>query len=667
LLYEMLTATQAFQGDTVSDTLAAVLKTEPDWKLLPSNTPRAVVDLLHRCLQKDPKLRLRDIGEARIAIDHSRHAGDDPAAAPAATAPVSRGRRDAMWAAASVAVAVLAFLGARAFTPTPPSPPVRKFSIDLPVQRGKMINEFSVALSRDGNQLAYVHNDRLWVRRLSSFDAHELAGTEGAEMPFWSPDGEFLGYLSGSELRRIPAEGGKSQIICNVPGGFTGGRQACWTEDGRVLFTTGGGGIFAVNALGGEVKEIVPLQKTEQDYHEVSELPGGRGLLYSPHLRNAGTMSLYLYADGKRKELLTLPGARVWQPRYDPSGHILFRRTPTSSGLWAVPFSLESLSVTGDPFLVEADAAEPCPAADGMLAFRHGGESGRYQLAWVGRSGRVIEAISEVTGRIGQGAVSPDGKRVAATIEESDNMDVWVFDLARGTRTRLTFDSGSDVRPQWTPDGSTVVYFNSSKGYVMSRAADGTGLEQALFPGWTPTMSPDGRFVVYEFDNGIALRPFPVDTTIAPTVVVVGNPDAVQPVVSPDGNYLAYVSNESGRWEVYVTRFPSGEGKWQVSTDGGTWPRWSRRGDRLYYQFNLALSEVDVDLNGGVTLGRPHALFRGDSVGVNLNPSTNFDTSQGDRFVVNVSAGDEAEREMLRIRIVQNWYEEFRNQTAKED
>ncbi|HEU4928835.1 MAG TPA: protein kinase, partial [Candidatus Krumholzibacteria bacterium] len=281
VLYEMLTGTQAFQGDTVSDTLAAVLKTEPNWSLLPANTPRSVRDLLHRCLQKDPKLRLRDIGEARIAIDHARHA-EEPAPTMTSTAPASRSRRDAMWAAAALVVGAIAFFGARAFAPASPSPPVRKFSIDLPVQRGTMVNEFSVALSRDGNQLAYVHNGRLWVRRLSSFDAHELAGTEGAEMPFWSPDGEFLGYLSGSELRRIPAEGGKSQIICNVPGGFTGGRQASWSEDGRVVFTTGAGGIFAVNALGGEIKEIVPLnEKTEQDYHEVSELPGGRGLLYA--------------------------------------------------------------------------------------------------------------------------------------------------------------------------------------------------------------------------------------------------------------------------------------------------------------------------------------------------------------------------------------------------
>ncbi|HEU4928456.1 MAG TPA: hypothetical protein VFU38_01400, partial [Candidatus Krumholzibacteria bacterium] len=369
-------------------------------------------------------------------------------------------------------------------------------------------------------------------------------------------------------------------------------------------------------------------------------------------------------ANGERKELLALPGARIWQPRYDASGHILFRRTPTSPGIWAIPFSLESLSVTGDPFLVEADAAEPCPAGDGTLAFRQGGESGRYQLAWVNRTGRVIEAISEVSGRIGQGVISPDGKRVAATIEESDNMDIWVFDLGRGTRTRLTFDSGSDIRPQWTPDGSTLVYFNTSKGYVMSRAADGTGLEEVLFPGFTPTMSPDGRFVVYEIDDSIKLRPFPVDTTVAPTVVVTGNPDAVQPSVSPDGKYLAYASNESGRWEIYVTRFPSGEGKWQVSTDGGSWPRWNRRGDRLYYQFNSTLSEVDVDGGGGIALGRPHALFRGDSLGVNLNPSTSFDTMQGDRFVVNVSAGDESERQMLRIRIVQNWFEEFRGQVA---
>ncbi len=669
VLFEMLTGTQAFQGDTVSDTLAAVLKTNPEWSLLPAQTPRAIRDLLHRCLEKDPKLRLRDIGEARIAIDHARHGGEEAVPAPAVSAP-PRKSRDLLWAAGAVVLAAAAFLGARALAPEPPALPLRKFSIDLPIQRGQVINEFSVALSPDGQQLAYVHDNRLWVRPLSSFDAHELAGTEGAEMPFWSPDGAQVGYVNGSELRRIATEGGKSQVICNVPGGFTGGRQACWTEDGRIVFTTGAGGIFEVNAVGGEVKEVVPLiEKTEQDYHEVSELPGGRGYLYVPHLTNAGTSKMVLYANGERKELLAVAGARLWQPRYSPSGHIVFRRTPTSSGIWALPFSLQTLSVTGEPFLVEAEAAEPCPASDGTLAFRHGGESGQYQLAWVDRSGRMLAPISDVGGRIGQPAISPDGKRVAAAVEEGDNLDVWVFDLDRGTRTRLTFDPGSDVRPTWTPDGSTVVYLNTARSAIMSRAADGTGVEQFQCRGYVPAMSPDGRFVVFEEDgvdtkSDILMRPFPVDTSIAAVSVVASMSSETSPVVSPDGQHVAYTSDESGRWEVYLARFPSGEGKWQVSTSGGTWPAWNRRGTRLYYQFNNMLYEVDVDARSGLSLGRPHTLFRADSLGINLNPTSNFDVADGDRFVVNHSAGDEKGRQMLRIRVVQNWFEEFTENQA---
>ena len=671
VLFEMLTGTQAFQGETVSDTLAAVLKTEPNWGLLPANTPRSIVELLHRCVQKDPKLRLRDIGEARIAIDHARHGGDEPAAVSAVAAPAPRKRRDLMWAAASVAVAALAFFGARAFTPTPTPEAVRKFTIDVPVEHGKLVNEFSLAASRDGSKVAYLHGGRLWVRSLSNFDAHELVETEGAEMPFFSADGEHVGYLIGNELRRISVDGGKSQVICTMSGGFTGGRQAWWTEDGRVVFTTGAGGIYEVNALGGEPKEIVPVVKaTESDYHEVSVLPGNRGYLYVPHKIDAGTNSMALYANGERKELLSVDNARLWEPRYTLSGHIIFRRTASNSGIWALPFSLETLKVTGEAFMIAADAAEPCPAEDGTLVYREGGESGHRQLAIVDRKGQVTQAISEVGGRIGQPVVSPDRKRVAASIEESENFDIWVFDLERGTRTRLTFDASADTRPAWTPDGLTVVYFSPGRGNIMSRAADGTGPEQVLGRGRGPTITPDGKYVVYEFDQehtqtDILMRPFPFDSTVAPTPVVATANTEYQPAVSPDGRYLAYSSLESGRGEVYLTRFPSGEGKWQVSTGGGGWARWARDGTRIYYQSNGVLSEVAADLRTGVSLGRPTAIVRADSTSLVINPTTNFDVMDGNHFVLTVSPRSQQERELLRIRIVQNWFEEFRQQTAK--
>ena len=669
VVYEMLTGVLAFPGDTVSDTLAAVLKTEPDWSLLPSNTPRSIRDLLHRCLQKDPKLRLRDIGEARIAIDHARH-GEEAAVTATAPAAPARGRRDALWGAAAIAVAVLAFFGARAMTPAPDPSPVRKFSIELPITRGNVLKEFTVALSRDGQNIAYIHENHLWVQPLTSFEARKLDDTEGAEMPFWSYDGTHIGYLHESELRRISAEGGKSQIICAVPGGMTGGRQAQWTEDGRVVFTSGGGGLFEVNALGGEIKEFLAVQpKTESDFHEVSVLPGNRGYLFVAHKLSGGVSSLFLYANGERKELLNLNDARIWQPRYAPSGHIIFRRTPSSSGIWALPFSLKSLSVTGAPFLVAAEGAEPCAAEDGTLLFRHGGETGRFQLAWLDGTGRMLEPISDVTNRIANPAISRDGKRVAAVVDETENRDIWVFDVERGTRTRLTFDTTADVRPAWTPDGSTIVYTNTGRGVLMQCAADGSGTAQTLCRGFAPELSPDGKHVFYELDgektqSDIWMRPFPVDSTVAATPIVVAATNQITAQVSPDGRYMAYVSFEAGHPEVYLTTLPSGEGKWQVSNGGGAYPRWSTRGDYLYFWFNGLLSRVSVDTSAGVALSRSTPVFRTDSLTVSITVTNGFDLIDADRLAFVVGVGDEADWQSLKIRIVENWFEEFRSQVA---
>ncbi len=363
VLYEMLTGRQAFLGDTVSDTLASVLKTHPDAGVLPENTPRAIRDLLKRCLEKDARLRLRDIGEARIIIDQARHAGpeSEPAAAVAVPAGgAARFRANLVWGVATLVIATAAFFASRAVTPVRRDAPLRKIAIELDEKEHSQ-SPFRVALSPDGKRIAYILNDRLWVRDLSKLEGVEIPGTEKAEIPFWSPDGEQIGYRVGSTFRRVSASGGNSTVVSNTNESFTGGSGAVWTEDDRILFTTGARGIMEVPALGGDPVEVVPHEDRETDLHEPDALPGGRGYLFVPHKEEGGPNSIVVFADGKRKTLLTLPEHRIWTPRYSDTGHVLFRRTPSNVGIWALPFSLSSLEATGEPFLVALDGSEPCP------------------------------------------------------------------------------------------------------------------------------------------------------------------------------------------------------------------------------------------------------------------------------------------------------------------
>ncbi|MDH5626792.1 MAG: serine/threonine-protein kinase, partial [Candidatus Krumholzibacteria bacterium] len=384
VLYEMLTGSQAFVGDTVSDTLASVLKTQPDAAALPDNTPRVIRELLRRCLEKDAKLRLRDIGEARIAIDTARHAGPDEAGgAAAAAAPVdgaARFRANLVWGVATLAIAAAAFFASRLVTPARHDAPLRKLAIAVDDTDGGM-SAMRLALSPDGQRIAYIANDRLWVRELSSLEPAEIPGTEKAEIPFWSPDGTQIGYRIGSTFYRVSASGGKGTVVSATSESFTGGSGAAWTQDDRIVFTTGAKGILEVPALGGDPVEIVPKLPDETDIHEPSVLPGGRGYLFVSHLQSGGPRDLVVFANGERKTLLSLPNQRLWTPRYASTGHILFRRTPTNSGIWALPFSLSSLEATGEPFLVALDGSEPCPGPGGLLLYRAGGGVASMQFA----------------------------------------------------------------------------------------------------------------------------------------------------------------------------------------------------------------------------------------------------------------------------------------------
>jgi Tol biopolymer transport system component len=490
-------------------------------------------------------------------------------------------------------------------------------------------------------------------------------------VPAWSPDGKEIAYRVGSTYHRISAEGGNPTVVSATQNTFAGGSATWWTEDGRILYSTGGSTIMQVRALGGDPTELFPLPEDASDIHEPSELPGGRGVLFVPHLKNGGPHEIRLWAGGKFKTLLKNADQRLWDPRYSSTGHILYRRSPNNTGIWALPFSLSTLEVTGEPFLVALEGAEPCPGPNGMLVFHTGAEQPAVSIAILGRDGTLESRVSDNFEVVGGPALSPDAKRLAAVISEKNNGDIWVFDLARGTRTRLTFAPGWDVAPAWSPDGASIYYTVVATGLIMVTPADGSGNARVVHHGFICTISPDGKWMAFE-DDGKATRsdifavPMPADSATKTIPIVQTPAQEHYPAISPDGRYIAYTSNESGTDEVYLTRFPEPGGKWQVSTQGGSRPRWDRARGVLYYASPTKIMEVEVLTSPTIQLGTPREVMDVAKSHLIMGRVANYDFFPGGKRMVGSYTGDLVQKPRLEIAVVENWPAEFKtDQTAK--
>ncbi|HSA92702.1 MAG TPA: protein kinase [Terriglobales bacterium] len=659
VLFEMLAGRQAFSGETVSDTMASILKLDPEWSRLPDSTPPALLRLLRRCLEKDPKLRLRDIGEARIALADPSAAASEAPAASVPAAPVSTLRSRALWLATAVVLAAASAFVAWTLKPVA-SPPLRKFEI---VIEGSSL-PFPPAISPDGRVIAYVAESQLWVRELDKLEPRAIPGTAGATHPFWSPDSAFLGYLLEGKLWKVPVSGGGATAIANVGVEFTGGAGAFWGEDGTILYSRGNTGLFSVSDRGGDPRIFVPLAADENDIHEPFVLPGGKGILAVLHRANSPPDTLALITGNQRTVLVQFKGDPLWQPSYSPTGHILFSRTGVNSGVWALPFSLASLKATGDPFLVLSGATFPSLSREGTLTCIGGGSTGLEELVWVSMDGKTQAVGNQTQIYLGLPRVSPDGTRVAAVARVNQNVDVWIFDLKRNTRTRLTFDPAPDTVPVWSPQGDRVFYVNVNHGLAV-KAADGTGSAQYLGEGDDPSISGDGKYLAFTRDGkdtATDIWYMPLSGDRQPVSLLATPAREFQPQLSPDGRYLAYVSDESGATQVYLTRFPSGEGKWQVSASSGAIPRWSPKGDKLFYRSGARqMTEVSVSTLGNApSLGAPRVLFSADTAGVQFEGPFQFDVSpDGRRFLMVREASQAAKR--IAITVVQNWFTEFKD------
>jgi serine/threonine protein kinase len=382
VLHETLTGQRVFAGETISDSIGAILHKEPDWATLPSEMPPTIQLLLRRCLTKEPSKRLRDIGDARIELEN---AIADPTSsslglAHAVVAAESvRGHRRTRGAfstvAALVVVAAIAAVTGWSLRPDPEAP-VRKFSItpeDYEPSRG-------IAMSPDGRKIVYVAANHLWVREIDRLEPRELPGTDNATQPVWSPDGSQIAYATENKLWQIPSRGGTPTTIGTLPSAMLSVGGLSWLRDGRIMIATGNTGLHEVSARGGEIRTILDVDPaTEEDFHHAAALPGGRGVLFTIHRKGGGPDQIDLWTPTGRKTLLEIEGERFDDPIYSPTGHILYARSTTTPGLWALPFSLSDLDVTGEPFLVASDAGRPSVSRDGTPGLdRSEGRSDRH-------------------------------------------------------------------------------------------------------------------------------------------------------------------------------------------------------------------------------------------------------------------------------------------------
>ena len=680
VLYELLAHRRAFHGQTVSDFIAAVLSQQPDWKALPDTTPRNVRTLLKRCLEKEPHQRLRDIGDARIELEEALGAPKE--AEEGDRRPSRRALFGVGGLAAGAAAAALILMLLR---PEPPAAPVTRFAITLGADEVVSPLGSSVRLSPDGMRLAWVSSQvsgrtQIYYRQLDQLDTKTLAGTVGGSAPFFSPDGRSLAFLhSGSRtLKRLAVSGGAAVTICPTEASATSG--GAWGTDTGILLNAGyPGAIVRIPAEGGSLKPVSSLdaKKDERVHSRPIILPGGRAILF---MIGGGGMDTYDDAriavqsleTGERK--IVIDGGMA--PSYSPTGHIVYAR---GGKLLAVPFDLKRLAVTGLPvplvdgvfMCVNTGAAHYSLSANGTLAYAPGVVlGGERQLVWVDRRGKA-EPLPLPPRPYLHPRLSPDGKRLAVEIEGPVH-DFWSYELERGVMTKVSLE-GSSHWPVWTPDGSRLTYrlwlsgsfsmwwIPADRSSPPERLTDIGQMQSAS------SWSPDGRVVAFtqvNLDTGADVYVMAMDGDRKPRPFAQTKFAEGSPKFSPDGRWIAYASNESGRNEIYVQAYPGPGAKIQVSTEGGTDAVWKRNGGELYYRDGDKMMWVEVNTSGSFRASKPKLLWTGryaHGMGSVCGPpgttSSNYDVApDGQRFLM-VKHDEVAPAQ---INVVVNWTEELK-------
>jgi len=687
VLYEMLTGKHTFSGETVTDTLASVIKEEPDWSRLPPETPARVRVGLQRCLQKDPKQRLRDIGEARILLDEVLAGAPEPSSRDFVTVAKPLWRRALPWVLFAVTAAALLALAFLHFREEPTVVNVARFQIVLP-EKAIQGAAGAFALSPDGRQFAFFAagtngEQRLWLRPVDALEARPLAVSESTFVNpppfFWSWDSRSIAFDGGGNLKKISIFGGQAQKLCDVSGPVVGGS---WNHDGVIIFGQDTGVIERISADGGSASPLTVLDSSRGEIAHTfpSFLPDGRHFLYlrtSSEQENDGVYLGSLDAKAEeqdRKRLLITAHQAIYVPSLDSgSGHLLFMRDGT---LIAQPFDTKRLELTGEPVTVAERVGSYkmigffSASANGVLAYRIGGTE-PSQLTWLDREGKVLGTVGE-QGVYGIAAPSPDGKQAAVERPDpqSGRWSIWLFDFARGTSARFTFGSATAQHPIWTPDGKRVIFASDPNGVLdlYQKEANGAKAEELLVkssegkgPG---SVSPDGRFLMYASYNPkkkLDLWVLPLQSSEKPFVFLQTEFNQGDGHFSPDGRLVAYRSDESGHWEIYVRPFVPDSaatqsaigGKWQISNGGGIRPWWSPDGKELYYLTpDGKVMVVPVSTSPTFQAGVPKFLFQEQSLRI-----VGGYTADGKRFLFPIPMVQAAQTPFT---VVLNWQAELK-------
>jgi serine/threonine protein kinase len=672
VLYELLSGQQAFTGDTATEMLASVLRSEPDWSLLRSTTPPQIRRLLRNCLQKEPKHRLRDIGDAQIEILDALHE-EKVTPGPEAISPKQVWQRTVVFGLVGLLIGVLATSLAIWAMRRPSSSlthSVKRFAITLPEVEPLALTKFvplavgrvAIAISPDGNELVYVANrsgtSQLIRRRLDQFETKPIAGTEGAYNPFFSPEGEWVAFFADNKLKKVALAGGEPVILCEARNPI----GAAWGDSDSIFFGDQEGGTLTQVAATGGAPQKISIGGSQ--VVDVAVLPGSKWLLFST-FRSTNP-------DYAQIRLLSLETGKIGDALESGScaryfdGHLLFTRAGT---LMAAPFDLDRRLVTGPAVtVIEGIRSETYGNAQfsisdsGTLVYLPGGAGWIGRPAWVDRQGKTTP-ISLPAQCYASFKLSSDGKRLAIGIAAAKD-DIWIYEFERGTLLRLTVD-GNNINPTWSPDGKRVTYSSSGEGRsgIYAKSADGSGTEERLTSppaetGQAPeSWSPDGKALTFgqwsATDQG-DIWILPLEAGHEPWPFLRTEFSEFFSTFSPDGHWISYTSDESGRYEIYVRPYPGPGAKWQISTEGGEEPIWSASGGELFYRNGEKWMVATVNLKQEFSAETPHLLF--EKYFINVPGLSHYVSPDGQRQVVIEPINQETPKQ---INVVLNWFDEL--------
>jgi len=723
VLYEMLCGQRAFGGQASVEILNAILNTEPqDLSERMPNVPPALERVVRRCLEKRAEQRFQSAADLAFALENSVSSGGSILRGQAVEAKRSLSvARLLPWLAAVIGISVGVYGLVAAWrashsvaaqtppAPMLPAPTLRKIEIDVPPPIKLPLSPVveSLSISPDGKKLVYGNADGLWLRWLDQTGPAVLLATPRLSRnigkpplsPFWSPNSDEVAYFDGQEMCRVPVAGGLPRLICatyipsenRIVGGI-------WYPDNRILFTSLGtgahvaAGLYEVSADGAEPAMALAPSADESDFHEISVLPQGRGILLVVNRKNTpGVDTIAVWTGtGSPRVLFQLPDSYLGQLCYVPSGHVVFERLDSTGGIWAFPFSLEKLERTGDMFCVAEQGSLPSVAKDGTLAYSpaDAGHTVVRQMVWVDRSGKIVEPVGPAMSSLASVRLSPDERRIAAVTTGADGADaLWVFDTVRGNSMPLTqaVKFQRVYSPFWFPDGSQLLFSGAgaTNWTVFTQPVDGFSAGERVVIGWLREFSRSGKYLfvrapLTSVPGSSAAVASPGLGNVWAWAEMAGKDTKLQPfpqgldpqdvALSPDDSLLAYSSNETGQDEVYVVNFPGFTNKVRISSDGGSRMQWRPDGSELYFLTpdRKQLWSASFTKSGGLQIGAaakvcdlPASTYNSAAAA----SSTLFQVAaDGKRFLMLQTPpqpSDAANNQKPGVVLVENWLEEF--------